>query len=524
MCADRIIISPPKYDDVQKVLRRLGGRYASGRQLNDRETLRLGEPGLLTGTELLFLNCGAEAVSQVFADTQACRQLRAWVENGGTLYASDWASDVVAASFGDRVKFGGKDGQAETLAARVSDHDLARQLNYSVSVTFDLGSWVRITHYPADAEVYLTDAKYGPLAIGIIVGKGRVVFTSFHHHAQPTGSDEDKLLAWLVALPGQHQLLLTSSSTHKRHRAPVRNQVVGRVGKGGQRIPLRMGPGKGLGVFSLAWQPEENVQFGMRYLRGDEVFATARPTAQPPLIMTVRNPRAQDSVEVSRTGGTGPAADIPQPFVFAAGLREDLLDNPDWLASSVLRHLTGLLGSHPSPGAAREVLTQDRVVAIVDAILSGLGYRTQRPAEPGRDERQPEVLAWPPDDTDAPPALRVGVTVADRRDVPREWSPSYPVRTEPDPATEYLLVSVSLASGRTDFEWSDRADDVPPSASVRSSSESTHWLPVSSATGSLGYEGDIVSNDEFQQNIHFDVTVYRAEPTPRPEDQGDRER
>jgi len=134
------------------------------------------------------------------------------------------------------------------------------------------------------------------------------------------------------------------------------------------------------------------------------------------------------------------------------------------------------------------------------------------------------VLAWPPDDTDAPPALRVGVTVADRTDVPREWSPSYPVRTEPDPATEYLLVSASLASGRTDFEWSDRADDVPPSASVRSSSESTHWLPVSSATGSLGYEGDIVSSDEFQQNIHFDVTVYRAEPTPRPEEQGDGER
>jgi hypothetical protein len=65
---------------------------------------------------------------------------------------------------------------------------------------------------------------------------------------------------------------------------------------------------------------------------------------------------------------------------------------------------------------------------------------------------------------------------------------------------------------------------VPPSASVRSSSESTRWLPVSSATGSLGYEGDIVSSDEFQQNIHFDVTVYRAEPTPRPEEQGDGER
>jgi hypothetical protein len=522
MCADRIIVSPSNYDDVQKVLQRLGGQYASGRELNGQEMLRLGDPGFLSGTELLFLNCGAEGLSQVAADPSACRQLRAWVENGGTLYASDWASDVVAAAFGDRVEFGGKDGKAETLAARVSDPDLARRLNYSISLTFNLDAWVRITKYPADAEVYLTDAQYtGPLGIGVIVGKGRVVFTSFHHHAQPSGSDEDKLLAWLVMLPAQHRLLLTSSSTQKRHRAPVRNQVVGSAGSGRQRIPLRMGPGKGLGVFSLAWESEDSVRFGMRYLRGNEVFATAQPTASPPLVMTVRNPRPQDSVEVSREGGSGMATDSPRPFIFAAGLREDLLDNPDWLASSVLRHLTGILGSQPSPEAAREVLTDGRVAAIIDAILSGLGYRTQRPDESGRDESRAEVIAWPPDNADAPPSLRIGVTVADQTDVPRGWHLSYPVRGEPDPATEYLLVSVSLATGRTDFEWSDRMDDVVPSASVRSSSESMQWLPVSSATGSLGYERDIVSNDEFQRNYHYDVAVYRAEPTSRREDQGD---
>jgi hypothetical protein len=169
---------------------------------------------------------------------------------------------------------------------------------------------------------------------------------------------------------------------------------------------------------------------------------------------------------------------------------------------------------------AREVLTHARVIAIMDAILSGLGYRTQRSAEWSRDESQAEVLAWPPDDTDAPTTLRVGVTVADQTDAPRPWRPSYPVRGEPDPATEYLLVSVSLAAGRTDYEWSDRAEEVPRSANVRSLSESTQWLPVSSATASLGYERDIVSNDEFQRNYHFDVAVYRAEPTSQPEVRG----
>ena len=153
------------------------------------------------------------------------------------------------------------------------------------------------------------------------MGNGRVVFTSFHHHAQPSGSDEDKLLAWLAALPGQHRLLLTSSGTHNRHRAPVRNQVVGSARAGRQRIPLQMGPGKGLGVFSLAWQPENNVRFGMRYLRGNAVVAAAQPTASPPLIMTVRNPRPRTDVEVNRVGDSGTAADTPRPFVFTAYVR-----------------------------------------------------------------------------------------------------------------------------------------------------------------------------------------------------------
>ena len=221
-------------------------------------------------------------------------------------------------------------------------------------------------------------------------------------------------------------------------------------------------------------------------------------------------------------GDSGTAADTPRPFVFAAGLREDLLDNPDWLASSVLRHLTGALGSHVSPGMAREVLTRARVLEIIDAILSGLGYHTRLSAESVHDENGAEVLAWPPDNRDAPPALRIGATVADRTDAPRQWQPSYPVRGEPDPATEYLLVSVSLAAGRTDYEWSDRVDDVPPSTEVRSSSESTRWVPVASATGSAGLRAqNCLPNDEFQRNYHFDVAVYRAERTPRAESQND---
>jgi hypothetical protein len=129
-----------------------------------------------------------------------------------------------------------------------------------------------------------------------------------------------------------------------------------------------------------------------------------------------------------------------------------------------------------------------------------------------------ELLAWPtddPDDIDAPPALRVGVALGDLTDPPgRQEDLAYSLHGELAPGTERLLVSVTLASGRTDFDWADEPRGARPSVVVRSSSESAEWQPVSSATVGLGHEREIISNEEFQLNYHIDIAVYRAEPSP----------
>lgn len=524
MNADRIMVSPPEYDDVREVLLRLGGPNSNVRQLTEVEMEQLRYPAFLSSTELLFLNC-KDMEDSVAADKVRCARIRDFVSGGGTLYASDWASDVVAAAFGDLVEFGPRDGETGTVSAKISDHYLARRLGNSIRLNFDAGGWVRVTGFPRDAQTYITDDENRPLAIGFMAGQGRVVYTSFHHHAQLSGaqpSDEEKILDWLVTLPTQHRLLLATSQVQARHRAVVRNQVVGNAGASKQLIPLQMGHGSGLGIFSLAWARDDRVQFSIRYLRDREIPAGEKRSSDPPLVMTVRNPGPRDGVEISRhlTGRAGSEPAESQPYVFAAGLRADLLEDSDWLASAVVRHLSGILGSGASLAAAEEIMPHRRVLDIIAKILSGLGYEIRLSANQAR-ERPAEVLAWPLRDTDVGPgaraAIQVGVTMANRtryRPDSERWV--YPMRGELDPATERLLVSVALAAGRTDFDWADDAGpgDARSPAFIDASSDVAAWRPVSSATGGLSYERGLISDEEFRLNYHIDVGVYRAEPTP----------
>ncbi len=262
----------------------------------------LQNPALLSGAEHLFLNCSG-SLGTLAADTVACARIRDFVFGGGTLYASDWASDVVAAAFGDLTEFGPREGASGIVPAKVSDPYLARRLSHSIHVNFDLGNWVRIKRFPAAADVYITDASHHPLALGFRAGKGRVVFTSFHHHAQlagPQPADEEAILEWLATLPTQHRLLLVTGQVQAQHRAMVQNQVVGQIANNRQVMPLKMGRGSGLGVFSLSWDQDDRVEFSMRYLRDREIPEAQARSSRSPLVMTVRNPGSRDGVEINR--------------------------------------------------------------------------------------------------------------------------------------------------------------------------------------------------------------------------------
>lgn len=81
---NRILVSPPDYDDIGAVLRDFGRGY----EFDTRDWTDLCRPSLLRQYDVVYLNC-----SQEFQDSEYLLSLtpalREFVEEGGTLYASD---------------------------------------------------------------------------------------------------------------------------------------------------------------------------------------------------------------------------------------------------------------------------------------------------------------------------------------------------------------------------------------------------------------------------------------------------
>lgn len=167
----------------------------------------------LSSYDALFLNCG---MSDYSYDAATLAALRAYVDGGGTLYASDWAYSYVVAAFPGKVNMLQPDplvGDAtETpVTATVLDASLQAALGKgSAAIMFDLGGWAVIDSAPAgtdvlitgpvayydwDADVTLTATK--PYAVRFASGSGRVTYTSFHNEAQVT-ADMQKLLESMV--------------------------------------------------------------------------------------------------------------------------------------------------------------------------------------------------------------------------------------------------------------------------------------------------------------------------------------
>jgi hypothetical protein len=87
----RIAVTPHQYDDMGRLLDRLGEGYKY-------DNVSMGDllnPATLDQYDVLFLTCASQG-----AGTQQLReQLRAFVEKGGTLYASDLRYEMIAATF-----------------------------------------------------------------------------------------------------------------------------------------------------------------------------------------------------------------------------------------------------------------------------------------------------------------------------------------------------------------------------------------------------------------------------------------
>ena len=183
----------------------------------------LADPLWLTDYDIIFFNCGLELTTLSNGGTvvdNAMQNLNDFVQNGGSVYASDWASEVVRLAFPEQIDFVGDDsafGEArvgDAAAAQsglVVDENLAAALNKSdVVINFDLSVWAvaePLEQQPSTLEpMVLGDVaiNYGsmqkinvPLLSWFAMGEGKVLFTSFHNESQ-NSEDLTDILNYMV--------------------------------------------------------------------------------------------------------------------------------------------------------------------------------------------------------------------------------------------------------------------------------------------------------------------------------------
>ncbi|HIO22199.1 MAG TPA: hypothetical protein EYN18_07385 [Nitrospirales bacterium] len=135
------------------------------------------------------------------------RNIREYVEQGGTLYASDWRFTMIAGAFGEFVDHEKAIvGEKQIVNAEVIDKGLRSILGSVIKLNFDMRGWYPAVFEGPDVNVMLrgeymtTEDKSvveSPLLVKFPFGQGSVIFTSFHNEKQ--NSDlETKLLQYLV--------------------------------------------------------------------------------------------------------------------------------------------------------------------------------------------------------------------------------------------------------------------------------------------------------------------------------------
>jgi len=249
---DQLVVVTGDFDRIENVLAKIGlgevdgtGELVPGTEeftlVDGNETLDDGDyanfldfmddPANYADARTIFLNCGNAHEADFFADPDMANDLKAWVEGGGRLYASDRSYDFVEQLFPAAVDFyGGADGLSDTaeevdaaelgnamlaVDAEILDAALLAWLqalevtNEDDTITIEgwLDSWAAIEDLAAETLAWVeapvmveSAASTRTVAVTFATGDGTVFFTSCHTEETPTVelTPQDRLLQYFV--------------------------------------------------------------------------------------------------------------------------------------------------------------------------------------------------------------------------------------------------------------------------------------------------------------------------------------
>jgi hypothetical protein len=187
------------FDRIEDILTSLG--YAP----DELTETTLSTPSALSQYKMIFMNCGSGTSFDVGP------ALKAWIQAGGTLYASDFELDFVQSMFPEHILAIGS-GDEQSVTATITNSALEAFTGKSTaSIVYDLGAWRMLESISATPSVLLRGNVTGfdeatfeprtfnnqPLAISFTHGSGRVVYTTFHNEAGVT-ADQLAVLRFFI--------------------------------------------------------------------------------------------------------------------------------------------------------------------------------------------------------------------------------------------------------------------------------------------------------------------------------------
>lgn len=162
---------------------------------------------------------GAEDTGEKYViSDEIMENLRTYVAEGGSIYASDWSYDVVEVGWPDRLNFVGDDatpdaaqmGEYDLVNAAIADASMAEWLDLDyIEINYDLPVWAPIESNIDSVSVHLSGnvayrqgtATYNisnaPLLISFSSGQGKVVYSTFRV-AKNASSDVLSVLQYMM--------------------------------------------------------------------------------------------------------------------------------------------------------------------------------------------------------------------------------------------------------------------------------------------------------------------------------------
>jgi uncharacterized protein YjdB len=188
------------FDNIEGIVQGVLGNPIDALQAAD-----LASSAITSQYRMIFLNCGLDATHAI--DPAVVANLKAFLQAGGTIYASDWAIDyiepLVTGLSHDKI------GDEQSITGTIADASLQAFVGKTnVSIVYDLGGWTDLLTVPSAASVlvrgtYVSGAvprTNQPLAIVIPHGAGKIVFTTFHNEAGAT-ADQIAVLRHFIYIP-----------------------------------------------------------------------------------------------------------------------------------------------------------------------------------------------------------------------------------------------------------------------------------------------------------------------------------